>query len=441
VEAVTNNTEDPRVTLLAAPMSRYQKIAVAVLLALCMLDGLDVMAMTFAAPVIRALWGINQSQVGLVLSSGLLGMAAGSLLLAPFADLVGRRRMVFFSLAVMVSGTLWSAITHNVTDLMLSRVYTGLGIGTMIAIISSLAAEYSSARSRDFCQAMFSIGFPMGGMLGGVLASRLLPTHGWASIFIVASSLGMVMLPLVWVWLPEPIAPMIARPKADTLARVNAYLQRCGLDSVACLPAPPTEAKSAPWKTLFTGGHAAITLLITSIYFLHVITLFFAQTWVPSLVVALGFAPSRAALVGICLNIGGIISGLLLGSTSMRFGLKPLVVGTMFCGALVTALYGSIPADFLLLAIATAAMGFFLQGAMMGLYAVIARTFPAHMRASGAGFVIGVGRIGSAVGPAAAGILMTAGVTRSHVAIAMALPTLIAALLLLKFKVRPPTTA
>lgn len=435
---MTNANDDPRLALLAAPMSRYQKIAVAVVVALCMLDGLDVMAITFAAPAIKAAWGIEQAKMGLVLASGLLGMAAGSLLIAPAADFVGRRRMLFVSLAVMVSGTIWTAFTHNVTNLMLSRIYTGLGIGTMVAVISSLAAEYSNARSRDFSVTIFSIGFPIGGMLGGLLAAYLLPNYGWPAIFMVASLFGVLMLPAMWRFLPEPIAPMIARPKSDTLKRVNDYLKRCGLQTVTQLPPPTSDGQTTPLKALFAPGMAGTTLLITTIYFLHVITLFFVQSWLPSLVASVGFAPAQAALIAIWLNVGGIIGSPLLGATSARAGLKTLVFLALCGGALLTALFALVPPAFVLLALGSAAMGFFLQSGMAGLYATIARTFPAHMRASGTGFVIGVGRIGSIFGPAVGGMLMAAGVARSSVAIAMALPSFVAALLLLRFRLQPP---
>jgi MFS transporter, AAHS family, 4-hydroxybenzoate transporter len=432
--------EDPRTALLAAPMSTYQKIAVAVVVVLCMLDGLDVMAITFAMPAIKAAWGINQSQVGLVLASGLLGMAAGSLLLAPAADVIGRRRLIFLSLTIMITGTFWSAATDNVRELMLSRVYTGLGIGAMIAVISSLTAEYSNTRRRDFSQAMFGIGFPIGGLFGGFLASRLLPSYGWQAIFVAASIFGLVLVPIVWKFLPEPIAPMIARPKANTLDRVNHYLKRCGMPLISQLPPPPVDAKSAPLRALFASGMASVTVMIAAIYFLHVVTLFFVQSWVPSLIAGVGFAPAEAARIAVWLNLGGLISGPLLGASSMRFGLKPLAFTGLAGGALMTAVFGSLPPAFLPLLLGTIGMGFFLQGGMIGLYAVIARTFPAHMRASGTGFVIGVGRIGSAVGPALAGVLMTAGMTRSNVAIAMAVPAFLAALLLLKYRVRAPDT-
>jgi MFS transporter, AAHS family, 4-hydroxybenzoate transporter len=435
---VTAGVLDPRTMLLEAPMSAYQKIGVTVTVALCMLDGFEVFAASFAAPAIKAAWAVNQAQIGMVLSSGLLGMAVGSLLIAPAADVIGRRRMLFLSLALMIVGDTCSANTHNVQALMLTRVFTGLGIGPMIAVISSLAAEYSNARRRDLCQTMFAAGFPLGGVLGGFYAAYLLPTYGWHALFFTAAALGLIMMLVVWLLLPEPIAPMIARPRADSLVRVNQYLKRCRMAPIAELPAPPLNAKSVPMKALFKAGMARPTILITSIYFLHVITLFFAQTWVPSMIAGEGFPPTRAALVGVWVNAGGIFGGLLLGATSMRFGLKMLVVTAMTGGAMLTAAFGSIPPNFLFLASGAAGMGFFLQGAMMGLYAVVARTFPAQMRVSGTGLVIGIGRIGSAAGPALAGQLLTNGLSRNLVAAAMGAPALLGALLLVKFRVSPP---
>ena len=133
---MSTSVVDPRVAQLAQPMSAHQKIAILVIVMLCVVDGLDVMAITFAAPAIRSLWGIDQAQIGLVLSSALLGMAAGSLFLAPLADIIGRRRLIFLSLAMMIAGTLWTASSRSVIELMWSRVFTGVGVGAMVAVIS-----------------------------------------------------------------------------------------------------------------------------------------------------------------------------------------------------------------------------------------------------------------------------------------------------------------
>jgi len=82
-EAPEAAPNDPRALLLAAPMSRFQTVAIIVTLALCALDGLDVLAITFSAPAIGPEMGLNKAQLGYILSTGLLGMALGSLTLSP----------------------------------------------------------------------------------------------------------------------------------------------------------------------------------------------------------------------------------------------------------------------------------------------------------------------------------------------------------------------
>ena len=432
---------DPRELLMASPMSHQQIIAVAVTIALCALDGFDVLAITFAAPALLIDWGIGKVELRYVLSAGLLGMAGGSMLIAPAADVLGRRSLIFLSLVLMISGTSWSAVTNGLAELILSRVLTGLGIGAMIAVINPLAAEYANARRRDLTVSLLNIGYPIGGIAGGFLAAYLLTAFGWRAIFVCAAVGGIAMLFVVWRWLPEPIAYIVARPNADALAKVNDYLNRCGIAVVAQLPPPPPGADALPVKNLFRDGMAWVTLKIMSIYFLYVTAFFYMQTWVPVLVAGAGISPANAAIVSVCLSIGGVFGGLFIAFGTTRLGLKPIVVAAMTVGGIFIILFGWLPPSFPLFAATAAATGFFLFGGMIGLYAVVARTFPAHMRASGTGFVIGIGRLGSALSPLLAGLLFSAGLDRAGVGEVMAVPALIAVSVLLTFRVRPPTTA
>ena len=99
---------DPRRVLDAAPMSRVQVVAVLI----TVLDGYDVLSMSFVAPAVSHAWGIDHETLGLVLSCGLVGMAIGSLALAPLADFVGRQPVVLAAVALMAAGSFLSAFTH-----------------------------------------------------------------------------------------------------------------------------------------------------------------------------------------------------------------------------------------------------------------------------------------------------------------------------------------
>ena len=431
---------DPRVLLLSAPMSRFQIVAIAVTLLLCTLDGFDVLAITFAAPAILREWGINKAQLGSALAAGLLGMALGSLFISPLADMVGRRRVVFAALVLMISGTLWTALSYNLSGLIASRVLTGLGIGAMIGVIFPLAAEFANSKRRDLAVSIMSMGFPIGGILGGLLSSALLASQGWRAIFFVASGMGVVLAIAVWRFLLDPLALVVARPGKDGLARANIYLKRCGHAPVTALP-PPAGSTRVPIARLFEPGMARDTITITGIYFLYMIPLFYMQTWLPTLVTDMGLPPAKGALVSAFFSIGGVCAAIFVGVTSLRIGIKRLEVGLLICAALMIVAFAFLPASLDKLMLGAAIAGFFVTGSMVGLYAIIARTFPAHLRASGNGFVIGMGRFGSILPPILAGILFTAGLSREVISTMMALPAIIAMLLLLTFRVRPPTIA
>ncbi len=150
-----------RDTLSAAPMSRLQIVAVTLSIALNAIDGLDVLAMSFAAPSISSEWRIAPALLGVTISSGLVGMAAGSLFIAPTGDRYGRRPLILLCLALMALGMLLTAGAQSVVWLCTWRLITGIGIGGMIAALSAVSAELSQERRRDLCVAAVWVGYPV----------------------------------------------------------------------------------------------------------------------------------------------------------------------------------------------------------------------------------------------------------------------------------------
>lgn len=432
---------DPRELLLNAPMSRFQVVAVAITVALCALDGFDVLAITFAAPALLAEWGIDKAQLGFAISAGFLGMALGSLFLSPLADIFGRRRMVFVTLALMIAGTLWTASAHGLGALIASRVLTGLGIGGMIGVIVPMSSEFANVRRRDRAVSLMLVGYPIGGIIGGLISSALLASMGWRAIFIFAAIWGIIMVIATWAFLLEPLALIIARPGKNGLVRANEYLRRCGHEPVQSLPSPPETRAKFPIASLFKPDMASDTIKISLIYFLYMIPQFYMQSWLPTLVSDVGLSAAQGALVAAFFSVGGVLAGLFIAGTSLRFGIKKIEIILLAGAALLTMGFALLPASLPVLIMGAIAAGFFVMGGMIGLYAIIARTFPAHLRASGTGFVIGIGRFGSILPPILAGLLFTAGLGRDLISILMAAPAIVALLILLSFRVRPASQA
>ena len=427
---------DPRAILAEAPMSLYQWSAVTIVGLLYVLDGFDVMAISFAAPRLLREWGISKAEMGYALSAGLFGMALGSLFLSPLADSMGRRRVLLAALVFMIAGTSWTAVSQDIRMLLASRLLTGLGMGAMIGVLSPLAAEYANAQRRDFVVSLTAVGYALGAILGGALSGWLLSFNTWRSIFYVGSGLGLLLLIISATWLLEPLEWLMARPGRAYLMRVNAYLRRCGHPIMESLPLPPVN-RALPLTSLFAPELRKATWSITALYFCYTIPLFYMQTWAPALVVEIGLPASQAAVIAASMSVGGVLAGAFIAVTSLRINLKQLELTLLAGAACSIPMFILLPNRFAPLIIGALVMGFFLMGSMVGLYAIIGRTFPVHLRASGTGFVLGWGRLGSTLPPVLAGLLFTAGFSRVGVTLMMIAPLLVSLTLLAMLHLQP----
>lgn len=420
-------------------MSAFQIIAVAITIGLNALDGFDVLAISFAAPGIAKEWGIDRQALGFVLAMELIGMAVGSVALGGVADRIGRRPTILGCLSVMAVGMFMVTTATSITTLSMWRVFTGLGIGGMLAAINAAAAEFSNGRSRDLCVSLMAIGYPVGAVLGGSVAAMLLKTHDWRAVFMFGGAVTAVFIPLVFWRLPETISFLATKQPVNALDRINHTLKRMGHAMADALPVLSESHQSRSMADLFKPALVATTLLITLAYFLHIATFYFILKWVPKIVVDMGFVPSAAAGVLVWANTGGALGGAVLGLLTKRFSVKLLTVTTLVISFVMVLVFGRGQADLQQLATICAVAGFFTNAAVVGLYALFAKVFPTSLRASGTGFAIGVGRGGAALSPIVAGYLFKAGYTLQGVATYMAFGALIAAIAVLFIKVQNST--
>ena len=406
---VRANAADPRQLLAKSPMTARQFVAIGVCVLLNALDGFDVLSISFASPGIAKEWGIDRAALGVVLSMELIGMAVGSVLLGQVADRSGRKATALGCLMVMALGMLSTTQVGSIEMLAATRLFTGLGIGGMLATTNALVAEYASDKWRGAAVAIMAAGYPMGAIAGGAIASNLLATGGWRDVFWLGAVMTAVCIPLIPWLIPEPVSSLLQRRKGDTLAEVNRSLAALGHGAVSTLPPVEPDAPRAGAGALFARGMAPVTVLLTLAYFLHIMTFYFILKWVPKIVVDMGFSPSSAGGVLVWANVGGLIGGLLFSALSLRFALRGLLVAFMLASTVMVAVFGLGQADLQGLSWAAAAGGFCTNAAVVGIYALVAGSFPTAIRAGGTGFVIGVGRGGAALGPVVGGLLFQAG--------------------------------
>lgn len=419
---------DPRAVLAASPMRTAQIVVVALCIALNALDGFDVLAISFAAPGIAAEWGVDRATLGVVLSMELFGMAAGSVLIGNIADRIGRRPTILFCLIVMTLGMAAALYANDVMTLSVVRFLTGIGIGGMISSTSAMVAEFSNDRRRGLNMVLNIAGYSVGAISGGLVASALLDMTGdWRSVFMLGTAATAAMIPLVVFFLPESIESMIARRPAGALESLNKTLRKLGHAPVDTLPPLPEQVVKPSIGSLFSQNYARVTILLTAAYFAQILFFYYIQKWIPKIVVDLGFDAAEAGRVLVAANVGNLAGALIIGLASQRFNLRPLVASAMLAGFLAIGTFGLAGPDLTRLSITAAVAAFFVNAGVVGMYPIFAQTYPAALRASGTGFVIGVGRGGSALGPVVAGALFAGGNSLLIVSLAMGVGGLIAA--------------
>ncbi len=427
---------DPKSIIDDGAMAVGQWVAVLVTLGLNAMDGFDVLSISFASPGIARDWGIDKATLGWVLSMELLGMALGSLLLGGVADKVGRRPTILGCLAAMAIGMSGAGHAQGVAGLLVWRLLTGLGIGGTLAAINAAAAEVSNRRWRNFAMALMVIGYPLGGIVGGMFVQRLLATATWHEVFLYGAWATSGFLPIVWLLVPESVAFLDRRRPPGALERINRILVRFGHPPVSVLSEASPGAERRSIADLFKPGLLTTTVLITFVYFAHITSFYFIIKWVPKIVVDMGFEPRAAAGVLIWANVGGAVGGAIFGLIATRVGLKALTLCVLLATSVMIVWFGHGSADLATLKTTLAITGLFTNSAIAGLYLLFAQVFPTHVRATGTGFAIGVGRGGAVLAPVAAGYLFHAGFALQTVALAMASGSLLAAVALLALRVR-----
>lgn len=409
-------------------MSALQIVAVGLTIGLNALDGFDVMSISFASPGIAAEWGIERGALGIVLSMELLGMAIGSLFLGGLADRIGRRPTILGCLVLMAVGMYMASTATGVVNLSLWRVFTGLGIGGVLAAINAVAAEFSNAKNRNLNISLMAMGYPLGAVFGGLVAAQLLKGGDWRPVFHFGAIVTAVFIPLVWFFVPESVAWLATKQPTNALTKINAALRRMGHAAIAALPqvGEDSSGRKTAGETIFSANMIRTTLLVGVAYFCHITTFYYIIKWVPKIVVDMGFAASAAAGVLVWANVGGAIGGAVVGLLTHKLNLRVITTVVLVGSTVMVNVFGRGYADLATLSMVCACAGFFTNGAINGLYATFAQVFPSHMRASGTGFAIGTGRGGSVLAPIIAGFLFQAGNSLSLVSLFLSVGSLFA---------------
>ncbi len=416
-------------------------LVIAIGFLLNLVDGFDVVAMSVAGPSISADWGITDDQKGLILSAALFGMAIGAALIAPYSDVIGRRKMILLATVLIgISMVVTGFLPVSVPLMIAIRVISGLGIGVIMASGAAIATEFAPEKYRNLAVTMVVMGYPFGAMVVGPIAGFIIPRQGWEMLFVYGGVATLILGSLFFFVLPESVE-FLANKKSPTerdLLQLNDVLKRLKREPFAQFPPRPTDGnlKSANVASLFENNLGLDTIFLWGIYFLGFMTLYFIMAWTPSLFVSAGFTRAEGIFALTIHNFGAVVGIVIIGLLTTRVRLaKP--IGFFFLGSAVFLglLYVQKPQSTLVLNSAIFMIGILLQGGFTAMYALAARIYPTSIRATGIGWGAGLGRTGAILSPTVAGFLSAAGWDIYDLSMLFAVPLIIAGILVMRYKV------
>ncbi|MEU3980489.1 aromatic acid/H+ symport family MFS transporter [Streptomyces sp. NPDC026672] len=401
-------TSQPRESRVSRPFG-----PAGVVIALCWLavffDGMDVNIYGATMPHLLAdkSLGFSPSLAGTVGSWTTFGMLVGALLTGTLTDWLGRKPLVIGSVVFFSLGSALCALAPSVTVFGAGRFVSGLGLGGLMPIGLAIVAEFAPPRRAALATGVMMTSYHAGGMAATGIGLAVAPDHGWRWVFWAGVLPAVVAVPLVLKWLPESPGVLYARGRADD---AYAVADRYGLDRPRAAEAPEAGAKGrlSAITALFAPGTRWATPLLWTASFAGLLLVYGVSTWLPELMRASGYSLSSSITFLMVINAGGIVGMLVAGRTADRFG--PVRISAIWfvltaCGTFLLKAQLPLGAAYVVVFLT----GVWLFSAQTMVYAATSRVYAPTERATGLGWVTGVGRVGAVVGPSLGGAVVAGG--------------------------------
>ena len=368
-----------------------------------MFDGYDITSIGMAVPSLAAAWHIPGPAFANTFVMSSIGIMVGALASGPAGDRLGRKPVLIAGLAFLAISSFACIFATSVDQLILWRFFTGIGIGAIMPTTVALSSDYLPERLRAPIIMVVFTGNPLGGFLGGQAVAALLPHFGWPVIFHLGGWLPLALIPVVMLWLPESPRFLLTRGKLPESLRRT--LNIAATDT----PHAVDVATGNPVSGLFRDGLATRTMLVWTLYFANLLTIYMIQYWLPTVLNMSGLAPADSVFASSLLSAGPLISVFAMAPLAKRFSSQSVLAVMLVTGVAVILTVGLTNPPWSLLLVTIFLLGICTIGSMTGINGMTAALYPARVRTTGMGWALGVGRLGGIGGPWLGGVLLSMG--------------------------------
>ncbi len=412
-------------------MTKFQWSVVFLATLMNFLDGYDVLALAFTASNIKAKLNLSSVQLGYLFSFALIGMAIGSIFLAPFADKFGRRKVLMTLLTLSGFCMLFCAFTNKYYLLLMLRFLTGLGVGGVLVIATSLVSEFSNRRFRAFAIGIYTSGFSLGASFSGLTSNVLQQYFSWHSVFFLGGILAQCGIILFYFFLPESVDFLVEKRKNSKI--LSSIALKLNLPNSSLFPTKKDvrystdDARLAITKIL-DKNHIKTTLILWLSFFIAMFSFYIITPWTPILLKEAGLSGTLSVSIGYLITLGGVFGALTYGLISSKFDMRLVMIASLLSTSL--SIVAFVFTHYLpLLMFFGVSIGFWINGVISGLYTFAPHFYHSDIRNSGVGFTVGIGRIGGILAPIIAGYGLEFGFDRQDLYLFLVILLLLSAII------------
>jgi putative MFS transporter len=369
------------------------------------MDAMDVGLISFIMAALAQQWGLTGGQLSWVASIGFVGMALGASLGGSLADRHGRRLVFAGTLLVYGIATGAAAFSWSLGALLTFRFLIGLGLGAELPVASTLVSEFAPARIRGRVVVLLEAFWALGWILAALVGAFVIPLSddGWRWAFLLGALPAFYSV-VVRRTLPESVRFLEQKGEvAEAEATVRRFERAAGVEPPAAAPLAPRggRAEAAPGVGgLWVPRMRRRTVALWTVWFGINFAYYGAFIWLPTLLVERGFSLVRSFEFTLWMTLAQLPGYAVSAYLIERWGRRP-TLSTFLAGSAAAALLFAAAGSPAAILGAGMLLSFFNLGAWGALYAATPEVYPTPLRATGAGWAAGFGRIASILAPLA----------------------------------------
>jgi len=434
VEDVTarDNVIDVPELIARHKLGSYQIWVLVICSVLMFSSGFNMLTLGYLAPAVTADLKLQPGALATVFVAMGFGSVIAAMTWGPVADRLGRRTVILGSLVCAVPFVFAMSTVTSLTELMWLAFFANFFLAGPQYNCMALASDFMPRHLKVTLTVLVWTGFSIGTIVVSPYAAYVVDIFGWRSVYIFNGFMPVILAIIALIWLPESLKQLVQRGNAEakiakTLARMYPEQK---ISSTARFVSSEKRQSGFPVRLLFTEGRAGFTSLLWIMGFANMVTLFFMNSWLTTVLHNAGIALTMAILIAALIHVGGIIGGITISDLFDRFtgGRFYVLAAAYTLAAIFIATVGYSGSSVVGTTVTVFIAGFFVMGVQNSFNAVAAVIYPTAMRSTGASWGQGIGGIGQLVGPLLGGILLSLHWPSNQLLYVIALPPLVSAL-------------